>query len=192
MIDTREKLSHLSIALHWLIGLAMLGMIAFGMYAADLPTSDAASKALRSSYIGLHKSIGVVVLAFAFWRITRRLRQGLPKHVGVYKAWEQTLSKSIHLFLLFATLALPVSGILNSIGSARAVNMFGYPFIPQLLAEKNALLAWVGKTSHDVLGKLVILAVLLHVAGALKHHFIDKDGTIKRMLGARVTPTRIV
>jgi cytochrome b561 len=191
MLDTREKLSHLSIALHWLIGLTMIGMVAFGMYVADLHPTDEAGKAVRIGYLNLHKSIGMLVLVFAAWRLTRRMRQGLPQHIGTYKAWELMLSKVVHIFLLFATVALPLTGILNSVGNTRAVSVFGFQVIPQLLTEKNAMLAWFGKQSHDVLGKLVILAVVLHVLGALKHHFVDKDGTIKRMLGARVTPNRV-
>jgi cytochrome b561 len=190
MLDTREKLSPVSVGLHWLIGLTMIGMVFFGMYAADLPTPDAASKVVKGNYIGLHKSIGVLVLLFAAWRLTRRVRQGLPENVGVYKTWEQHLAKATHYFLLFATLALPLSGILYSIASARPIDVFGVPFIPKLLAEKNAGLATTLHGVHEIMGWLLLGAVALHIAGALKHHIVDKDGTLRRMLGARVEPTK--
>lgn len=190
MIDTREKLSALSIGLHWLIGLTMIGMVVFGMIIADMPTPDAASKAAKGFYIGIHKSIGVLVLVFAAWRLWRRMRQGLPQHVGNYKAWEQSLAKFVHYFLLFATLALPLSGILYSIGSARSVDVFGVTVIPKLLTEKHALLASVSRETHGIMGKLLLLAVAFHIAGALKHHIVDRDGTLRRMLGARVEPNK--
>jgi cytochrome b561 len=188
MNDTREKLSPVSVVLHWAIALTMIGMVVFGIVIADvLPKSD-----FKSQMVGLHKSIGMIVIVFATWRLLRRLRIGLPEHLGVSNTWEQHLAKSVHYFLLFATIALPLSGILNSIGSARGIDVFGIPGIPKLLAEKNILLASWSRGTHDVMGKLLLLALTLHIAGALKHHVFDKDGTLKRMLGARVEPPRHV
>ena len=185
MSDTREKLSPVSISLHWLIGVTMIGMALFGIWLADF----AQKGDFKSQMVGLHKSIGMIVLVFAAWRLLRRLRIGLPEHVGVYKTWEQHLARSIHVFLLFATLVLPLSGIVYSIASARPISVFGIPVIPQLLAEKNLMVAQFSRGTHDIMGKLLLAAVVLHIAGALKHHVLDKDGTLKRMLGARVTPT---
>jgi cytochrome b561 len=184
MSDTREKLSGLSVGLHWIIALAMIGMVAFGLILEEMPRSDG-----KSALVQLHKSIGVTVLGLALVRLFWRVRQGMPAHVGVYTALEQTLAKVTHAFLLLATLLLPLSGLLASIGNARAVSLFGMPFIPQLLAQKNELLAKIGGASHAILGKLIIAAILLHVIGAVKHHLVDRDGTLRRMLGARVTPT---
>lgn len=183
MSDTREKLAPLSVALHWIIGLTMIGMVFFGIWLADLPKGYAD----KAMLLGLHKSIGVLVLAFAFWRLVRRLRMGLPVNVGSYKAWERMLAKGVQVFLLFATLALPVSGIVYTVASGRAIDLFGLPLIPVLMA-KNADIASMARGAHDVLGKLLLLAVAFHIAGALKHHVLDCDGTLKRMLGARVVP----
>ena len=184
MLDSREKLSGATVGLHWLIAIAMIAMVAFGLILEDMPRSDG-----KSALIQIHKSIGVIVLAVASWRLVRRVRIGMPPHVGTLTALEETLAKITHSFLLFATLALPLSGIVYSIGSARPISIFGVPFIPQLLAQKNELLATIGKGSHAILGKLIIVAIILHVVGALKHAIADKDGTMKRMLGQRVTPT---
>jgi len=183
MSDTREKLSTGTVALHWVIGLGMIGMVVMGLILEDMPRGD-----FKSSMIQLHKSIGVVVLALAAWRVAWRLREGMPDHVGRYTAVELRLGQIIHGALLLSTLLLPVSGMLLSIGNARPINLFGMPFIPQLLTEKNALLYNIGHVSHAVLGKLLIAVIVLHVAGALKHHVVDRDGTLRRMLGARVDP----
>ena len=183
MNDTREQLSHKTVALHWVIALAMIGMVTFGLILEDMPKGDT-----KSSLIGVHKSIGVIVLALALWRLTWRLRQGMPQTVSILTPLQARLAHATHGFLLLCTLLLPVSGLLYSIGSARPVSVFGIPFIPQLLASKNELLASIGKGGHAILGKLIIVAILLHVAGALKHHLMDRDGTLRRMLGARVDP----
>ncbi len=187
MNDTREQLSPKSVALHWLIALGMIGLVVFGLVLEDMPRSDG-----KSALVGLHKSLGVVVLALALWRFVWRARQGMPDAVTVLTPLEKRIGHATHGILLLCTLLLPLSGILYSIGSARPISLFGIPFIPQLLAVKNELVAGIGKGMHAVLGKLIIIAVLLHVAAALKHHFKDRDGTLRRMLGARVDVDRNV
>ena len=190
MADTREQLSPISVALHWLIGLTMIGMVIFGMVLEDMEPVDAAGKAAKSYLIGLHKSIGVLVLLFAAWRIVRRIRLGMPPHAGITRAWEQTLAKVIHVFLLLATVLMPLSGILMSVANARPVGVFGVTIVPKLLAAKDPLLASISGGAHALIGKLIIVAVLLHIAGALKHHIVDKVGTLRRIMGARIEPTR--
>lgn len=181
MDDTREQFSGKTVALHWIIALAMIGMVVFGLVLEDMPKSEG-----KSALIQLHKSIGVVVLALAAWRLVWRLRQGMPEAVAAVTRLQSTLMHAVHGILLLCTLLLPLSGILNSIGNARAINLFGFPFIPQLLTTKNEMLAKIGGGTHAILGKVVIAAILLHVAAALKHHVVNGDGTLRRMLGARV------
>lgn len=187
MSDTKEKFSTTTVALHWFIAIAMIAMVVFGLVLEDMPRSDS-----KSALVQLHKSIGVVVLALALWRLVWRLRQGMPETISILTPLQARLAHATHGFLLLCTLLLPVSGIVMSIGSARPISLFGMPFIPQLLATKNETLAAIGKGGHAILGKLIILAIVVHVAGALKHHIVDRDGTLRRMLGARVNPTRDV
>lgn len=187
MHDTREQFTPKTVALHWVIALAMIGMVIFGLVLEDMPRSEN-----KSALIQLHKSIGVVVLGLALWRLLWRVRQGMPETVAVLTGLQARLMHATHGFLLLCTLLLPLSGILYTIGSAYPVTLFGMPFIPQLLETKNELLAKIGVTSHAVLGKLIIAAIILHVAAAVKHHIVDRDGTLRRMLGARVEPRRNV
>lgn len=187
MNDTREQFSGKTVALHWVIALAMIGMVVFGLVLEDMPRSDG-----KSALLQIHKSIGVVVLALALWRLTWRVRQGMPETVAALTAAQAKFMHATHGFLLLCTLLLPVSGMISSIGNAKAIKLFGLPFIPQLLETKNELLAKIGGTSHAILGKLIIAAILLHVVAAVKHHVVDRDGTLRRMLGARVEPGRNV
>lgn len=185
--DTKEQFSTKTVTLHWIIALAMIGMVVFGLVLEDMPRSDG-----KSALIQIHKSIGVIVLALALWRLVWRVRQGMPQSVSVLTPVQAKLAHATHGFLLLCTLLLPVSGIVYSIGSARPISIFGVPFIPQLLAAKNETLAAIGKGGHAILGKLIIAAILVHVAGALKHHLVDRDGTLRRMVGARVADKQTV
>jgi len=188
MADTREKLSTTTVALHWLIGLTIIAMVLFGLYIGSIHCGDdTVCKASKSTLTALHKSIGMLVLVFASWRLLRRLAIGLPPHVGVYAAWENVLATLTHIVLLAATLALPLSGIAYSLTSGFPVAVFGIPVIPKLM-ERDKPWADFLHESHETLGWILLGVIALHIAGALKHSIIDGDGTMKRMLGARVEP----
>jgi len=88
-------------------------------------------------------------------------------------------------FLLFGTLLMPISGILMQLGEGRAIAFFGLELIAASGVE-NEIIEKIGEVGHGLGSKLMILAVALHIAAALKHHFIDKDGTMTRMLGKHV------
>jgi len=190
MTDTRAKLSPVSVGLHWVIGLTMIGMVFFGLYLGELhcPDGDTVCKTSKSGLTALHKSIGVLVLVFATWRLVRRLRIGMLANVGAYAAWETMLSKVVAGFLLFATLALPLTGVVMTIYAARPIEVFGVPVLPQLIAARDKPTGDLFHEMHEWLGWALLAAVGLHILGALKHHFLDGDGTLKRMLGARVQP----
>ncbi|WP_293268393.1 cytochrome b [Neptunomonas sp.] len=178
-MDTLSRFSKHTISLHWLIAFAMIGSLAFGVYLEEMPRS--ADKGLL---MGIHKSVGVFILLFALYRIVHRLRNKLPPPVTITPLWQQKFANLAHIFLLAGTVFMPVSGIFMSIGGGYPITVFGLELIPA--GEGNELIANIGGAIHGLGAKLLILTVVLHVLGTLKHHFIDKDGTLKRMLGARV------
>src|SRR5918911_358649 len=98
MRDTRERLSATTVWLHWAVAAGMIGMIAFGMYAEELPKGPN-----KSALIGLHKAIGVVFLPLAAARLAWRWGQGFPPYLSDLRAWEEAAAKAIHVFLIFAT-----------------------------------------------------------------------------------------
>jgi cytochrome b561 len=178
-MDTLSKFSKHTVALHWLIAFAMIGSLAFGLYLEELPRSPD-----KGSLIGIHKSVGVLILLFALYRVVHRLRNKLPQPLTVTPLWQQKFATAAHIFLLAGTVFMPISGILMSVGGGHSVAVFGLELITA--GEGNELIGNIGGAIHGLGGKLLILAVVLHVVGTLKHHVIDKDGTLKRMLGARV------
>ena len=194
MSDTREQLSTTSVGLHWIIGITMICMVFFGLYLGGLECAegDAACKASKATLTGLHKSVGMLVLVFALWRLVRRLAIGMLVPVGDYATWERVLAKIVGLFLLLATLLLPLSGIVMSVLVGRPIAVFGLPIVPPNLIEPNKALGGIAHETHELLGWALLAAVSLHILGALKHHIIDGDGTLKRIVGARVTPVRNV
>ncbi|WP_051227165.1 cytochrome b [Oceanospirillum beijerinckii] len=175
-------LDRLTIALHWLVGWSIIGLLALGIYMEE-----------NNAYhlYGLHKSLGALIFIVIVIRAWRRVRQGWPKPVNEYTRMEQRLSKITHYVLLIGSVLIPLSGLVMTIAGGRGLEVFGLEVIGANIDPANpdkplplvAPLAGIAHQMHGMVSNLVIVALVLHIIGALKHHMIDKDNTLKRMLG---------
>ena len=178
-MNTAEKLSKRTISLHWLIAVGIIGSLFFGIYVEDLPKSPEAGQ-----LIGLHKSIGLLVLTFALLRIANTFATGLPSPLTPAAQWQLTLAKGIHMLLLAGTILMPISGMIMSVGDGHSLAFFGIELIAKI--PKNELMGQVGHVIHGLGGNIILAAIAIHVAGALKHSLLEKDGTMKRILGKSI------
>ncbi len=182
MKDTQEKLSTLTIALHWLVALTIIGLIAVGIYMEE-------NEAF--SLYPIHKSVGVLIFSVVLVRIVWRLINGWPEPLREYEVWEHSLAKLVHWVLIIGTVAFPLSGMIMSGAGGYGIPLFGLELVPMNVdpanAEKivpyNKDIAGIAHEIHVLLGDIMIVAIILHVAGALKHHIADKDQTLRRMIG---------
>ncbi len=174
-----KKLSKPTIIFHWITGLIFIGVLALGLYVDSLPRAPE-----KFELLGIHKSFGVIVLLVAALRLLWRLKEGAISSIAQLTKVQVFLAKSVHHLLLLGTLLMPISGIMMSIGSGRAVELFGLELVSA--GDKIEWLATIGGNVHGAAANVLITVLLLHIAGALKHQFIDKDGTISRMLGKTV------
>lgn len=168
----------LSLGLHWGVGAGVLGLIVFGFWLRTVPGGPD-----KTALVQIHKSVGVLVFAAALARVAWRMREGFPAPVGPHAPWERRGAIALHVFLIVATLLMPLSGTLRSLAYARPVSVFGLPVIPKLVEAKHETLYAVASNLHDGLALLLSAALALHVAAALKHHWIDRDATLVRILG---------
>lgn len=177
-----QKLSRVTIRLHWLIAALMIALLAVGMYMAETEAW---------ALYPWHKSFGIVVLPLALARIVWRMKEGWPEPVGDYPRHELLLAKFTHYLLLAATVLMPISGMVFSAMSGHGFELFGLPLAaphpspdkPGEVIPVNEGMADFAHEAHEVMGWILILAIVLHVIGALKHHLIDKDQTLQRMRG---------
>lgn len=173
------RFGRISIINHWvnaIIFLSVLGLGFFLDYIGD-------GRAMRGPWMEAHKAGGVLLLILALWRVSWRFYNGFPKDVAPMPSWQKMSAKLVHWMLLFAIIAMPVSGILLSLYSERGINVFGlFTIAPQ---AENALISGLASLVHESLAYLVSGALLLHVGAVLKHHLIDKDETLKRMLNSK-------
>lgn len=185
MSDSKVKLSGVSVALHWIVGVTMIVMVTVGVYMTDFEVYE---------LYPIHKSVGMLIFIVILMRVIWRLKQGWPEAASEYKAWEQSLSRLVHWVLIIATVIMPISGMLMSGLGGYGLEIFGLELLAATpnpdeagkMIPINGPFAGTAHETHEIAGKVMFVAFLLHVVGALKHHFMDKDGTLKRMLGKRI------
>ena len=135
-----------------------------------------------------HKSLGLLALLLACTRAIIRLREGWPSADPRHPAWERRLARLSHWGLLVFTLALPVSGALYSYASGHELAVFKLTLVPSQYDGSGGVtprlpqLEPVAQGLHRYLGWCLAALLTLHVAGALKHHWVDRDNTLLRML----------
>ena len=161
---------------HWVIAVTMIGMLISGLVMAHGPFELEIVGAIRD----WHKPIGVLVLDYGLWRIGWRVGQGFPKAASVMPRWQAVTSRLTHWALLATVLVMPISGIAMSFYNGRAVSAFGLIIPAQ---DKIERIANAAGSAHHFAAFALIGLLALHVGAALKHHLIDRDSTLRRMVG---------
>lgn len=167
-----------AIVLHWLLALAIVCAFGVGLYMADLPFSP-----LRLKLFNWHKWAGIGILALSalrlLWRLTHRPPADLPM-----PAWQASAAHAMHGLLYLAFFAVPLLGWAYSSAKGYPIVWFGVLPLPDLMPVNKEIAESI-KELHGLAAWGLIGLVALHVAAALKHQFIDKDGLISRMLPGR-------
>jgi cytochrome b561 len=185
-MDQQHQLSKTSVVLHWAVALVIIGLSIIGLLMS--------AKEIWFLY-PIHKSIGTLIFALILVRAIWRVRQSWPKPVRSYAGFEQVLSKLVHWILIVGSVLMPVSGMLMSGAGGHGIALFGWELMAEhhSLTQPNQVLPYsefwasVGENGHTLIGYIMIAAIALHAVGALKHHIIDRDGTLRRMLGQNVS-----
>lgn len=160
---------------HWVMALLIVGMLVLGHTMVEYPMSVAKLK-----LYAWHKSIGVTVLFLLILRVLWRLvdrRPDLPD--GMSQAGRRA-ALGAHLLLYLLMLLVPLSGLLINTASGFPLNVFGWFKVPPLMATDEQLQA-IGEWAHVIAGNLLAALVIAHVAAALHHQFVRRDGLLKRM-----------
>ncbi|MES2664896.1 MAG: cytochrome b/b6 domain-containing protein [Pseudomonadota bacterium] len=186
--NTPQSFGAVARTLHWLTALLILTAIPLGLIASDLPYDTAEALATKAQLFSIHKTIGVAAFLVALVRILWALTQPRPVSLHPERRVENLLADLVHWMLYISLVAMPLSGwIYHSAvtGFAPILWPFGQslPFVPQ-----SEAVAEVASAAHWLFSRLLIVSILLHVAGALKHHVIDRDATLRRMTRGTQAP----
>ncbi len=191
--NSRSGYGGVSKLFHWLIALLIFTVIPLGIVASGLahqiadPTIDATdSDVARAAFLfSLHKTIGVTIFFVALARIAWAISQPKPGSLHPDRRLETGLAETVHWLLYGSLVLVPLAGWIHhaaTTGFAPIWWPFGQslPFVP-----KDEQVAALFGGLHIVLERVLVVALLLHIAGALKHQFVDRDATLRRMLPGR-------
>ncbi|SFW39088.1 MULTISPECIES: cytochrome b [Luteibacter] len=171
---------------HWTMALLILGNGFFALWMDGLKPSME-----KINMFALHKSIGLTVLALFFLRLVWRLADRRPPEDAAPR-WQRVAAQVVHGFLYLLIVALPLTGWAFNSAHGYPLQYFKQFNLPALVEKNDALSSVFGEV-HEYLFWFLILVLVAHVGGALKHHLIDRDDTLRRMLpfgrAKRATPT---
>jgi len=171
-----QRYTTTAIAIHWLMALGLSGTFALGFYMQDLSLSPS-----KLQFYAWHKWAGMAMLILVFVRLAWRITHASPPLPGTMSGFMRFMAHAAHWVLYALMMAIPLSGWLMSSAQGFQVVWFGIWPLPDLVG-KDAVLGELLNTVHWVLNYALLVFVGLHIVAALKHHIVDRDDILTRMI----------
>jgi cytochrome b561 len=176
--NSRATYGLVAVFLHWLVALTVAGMFGLGYWMVGLTYYDAWYKQGPD----IHRSVGVLLFIAMLLRVAWRLMNPRPEPMPGHRRWERVAAHLAHGLLYVLLLVATVSGYLISSADGSLVSVFGWFEVPSITGRIKGMEDTAGVVHYWVTWSVVVLAGI-HALGALKHHFIDRDNTLRRMFG---------
>ncbi len=174
--NTTSTYGYATKAFHWICAILVLSLLTVGCLMGYID-----SKPLQGTVYNIHKIIGITTLCIGTLFTLWSLSSTKPQYPTSMAKWETTLATVARFLLYGFLLVMPFSGWIMSTASEHSPHFFGTILaMPGIPVSKS--LANIGKNIHNYLAWIIAAVVLLHTLGALKHHFMDKNDVLKRML----------
>jgi cytochrome b561 len=177
--NTEDRYGAIAILFHWSMALLVIGLAALGLYMVTLP--DVGFNTQKIMLIIYHKELGVLAFVLLATRLTWRVTHILPQLVAHLPDWQQIAARFVHLSFYALLFALPMTGCLMSSAAGIPVSFFGLFTLPDFVHRDENLFQLLIDI-HKWLGYVLILFIVVHAGAALRHHFVFKDDTLRRML----------
>jgi len=174
--NTPARWGHVAQFLHWLIVVLIIAQVILANMAEDLPIGMK-----KLAMFARHKSVGITILCLAVIRLLWRWANPTPLLPTTLKPYERVLAGFTHFGLYLLLFAMPLTGWMMTSARGFPVSWFGFFQLPDFVPKNDALYKAM-KETHDTLALALYAIVFLHVAAALKHHFLLKDDVLRRML----------
>ncbi len=176
--NSHSRFGVVSIVLHWLVAVVVFGLFGLGYYMVGLTYYDDWYRSAPH----IHKSVGLLLFVTMVLRVIWRLANTLPASLASHQRWEVLAARIAH-GLLYALLFVAMgSGYLISTLDGSSIDVFNWFTVPSVTGQMRFLEDIAGTVHYWATWALIVLAGL-HGLAALKHHVIDKDNTLRRMLG---------
>jgi cytochrome b561 len=178
--NTRSSYGLVAIALHWVVAIAVVGLFALGLWMVELSYYDHWYRRAPE----IHKSIGILLFAAMLLRLAWKLTNPSPAAASGVGAREHLAARIAHGLLYALLFAIMISGYLISTADGRAIEVFGWFSVPATLSGIDGQEDIAGEV-HLILAVTTIVIAAVHALAALKHHFLNRDRTLLRMLRPR-------
>lgn len=178
MMNSSEGYGLVAILLHWLVALTLIGLFGLGLWMVELTYYDAWYRQAPA----IHKGIGILLCLVMLLRLTWRMVNTVPHDEPDLSLLERRLAHWAHWLLYLLPFAVMVTGYLISTADGRSIEVFGLFSVPSLVSEIPNQEDLAGRV-HLILAVSLIGLASLHALAALKHHFIDRNRTLLKMLG---------
>jgi cytochrome b561 len=177
--NTEDHYGAIAILFHWSVAFLVIGLAALGLYMVTLP--DVGFNTKKVTLVLWHKEFGVLAFVLLAARLSWRVTQILPRLVENLPDWQKVAARFVHLSFYALLIALPMTGYLMSSAAGIPVSFFGLLMLPDLIHRDEDLFARY-VAIHQFLGYVLILFIFVHAGAALRHHFVSKDDTLRKML----------
>jgi cytochrome b561 len=177
LLNTQEKYGWVAKLLHWLVALAVFGLFGLGLWMVDLGYYDSWNK-LAPHY---HKSVGILLMIVMLFRVAWRYFNVRPIPSKALTQREKKISHSVHIILYVTIFLMFISGYLISTADNRGIEVFDWFTVSSFGAFFENQEDIAGNI-HEWLSYILVSLAVVHLLAALKHHFINKDDVLKRML----------
>jgi cytochrome b561 len=171
-----DRYTTTAVTLHWLVALLIFAAFPLGLYMHDLPLSP-----YKLRLFSYHKWIGITVLLLAVIRVTWRSTHRPPLMPDTMLRWEKIAAESVHYLLYTLIFIIPITGWLMSSAKGFQTVWFGVLPLPDLVG-KDKELGKLLEEVHAYLNYIMLGLVVAHVGASLKHHFIERDDILTRMV----------
>lgn len=175
LLDTEDHFGFIAIFFHWIMALLLIGLVTLGLYMTSLPIGIQ-----KLQLYGYHKEFGMLALCLVMLRIAWRIGNVLPSLTSL-NPFDRYAARAVHFAFYLLMIAMPITGWLVTSAAGMPVSFFGLFVIPTLIAPNDGQRI-LFESVHECLAYTLIVLFCLHVLAALKHHFINKDDILRRMI----------
>ncbi len=183
----KDSWGFVSKSFHWTIGVLIIMQLLFGLFLSTLNLYLPADLKTYVAIISPHKSLGLTIMALAILRLAWRLANVRPAMPDSSTPFERRVAKLSHGLMYFLLIALPLLGLIQSSAYRAKTTFWGLfqlpDIVPAAYARPGARGVWkVAQNGHTALAVILFVTIVLHIAAALRHHFVKHDDVLIRML----------
>lgn len=188
-----SRYTSVAIALHWVIAVMLVSMVFYGWWMEGLRdlalAGDLSFGEVQNAY-NWHKTAGIIILVLSLARLAWRLTHPVPPLPASAPAWQNRIARGIHIAFYAVMIGAPIGGWVTASATQFPTHLFNVDALalPRLPVPQTTEFYEFAGSVHGAGGWVILALLALHAGAALKHHFIDRDGVLQRMIPGLNTP----